>query len=211
MTPEQTPTFWRRYSPTGRRAQRRAHRLMAVEPEEAPRRARRARAARRIVAAACGCLLLATATAALAATATFPTRYYPAPVASKGGALSQCPSPAGLEPFSAASVKAAKLAAASYPSVNETAALALSDQANWPQVQRIWTNSSFAPNSQTVMSSEPLAKSAYGAVVRGSCGQALVPLTQLVITGTKGSKCIACQSRMFFLNRRGRVLVYGSY
>jgi hypothetical protein len=166
----------------------------------------------KLLYAAVGVLVaLVTATAALAATATFPTRYYPAPVASKGGALSRCPSPTGLEPFSSATVKAAGLAAASYTSVNETAALALSDQAYWPQVRKIWTNRSFVANSQTVVSSEPLAKSGYRAVVRGSCGKSLVPLTQLVITETKGSKCIACQSRMFFLNRRGRVLVYGSY
>jgi len=175
--------------------------------------ARRIKASRHKLVCAAGAVLvvLGTAAAALAATATFPTRYYPAPVASKGGALSRCPSPAGLEPFSSATVKAAELAAASYSSVNETAALALSDQAYWPQVRRIWNNSTFVPNSETVVSSEPLAKSGYSPVVRGSCGQALAPLTELVITGTKGSNCVACQGRMFFLNRRGRALLYDTY
>lgn len=154
---------------------------------------------------------LGSATTALAATTMFPTRYYPAPIPSKGGALSRCPSPTGLERFSSATVKAANLAAASYTSVNETAALALSDRAYWPQVHKTWTRSGFVPNGQVVVSSEPLAKSGYSPVVRGSCGKSLVPLTQLVITETKRSKCVACQSRLFFLNRRGRVLVYGSY
>jgi hypothetical protein len=92
--------------------------------------------------------------ALVAATVAFPARYYPAPVASKGGALSLCPSPAGLAPFSAATVKAATYAADAYPMVNETAAIALSDQAWWPEVRSEWGNNRVGPAGWTVTRSK---------------------------------------------------------
>jgi hypothetical protein len=158
-------------------------------------------------------VVVALVAATVAFAATFPARYYPAPVVSKGGALSLCPSSAGLAPFSAATVKAATYAADAYPMVNETAGLALSDQAWWPQVRSESRNNKVGPTGWTPTRSEPLVKAGdLSSIIRRSCGQALVRLSELVGVAPNGrGNCDACRSNLFFLNRHGRTLLYYIY
>jgi hypothetical protein len=97
--------------------------------------------------------------------------------------------------------------------VKETAALALSDRAWWPQVRREWKNNRHGTASWTVASTEPAAKAGgLGSIVSRSCGHALVPLSQLVVVKPVGAtNCVACQSHLFFVDRRGRALLYYIY
>jgi len=66
-------------------------------------------------------------------------------------------------------------------------------------------------DNQIVEGSEPLARSGYGVIARFSCGQRLVSLSLQVVIGPRHARCDACRSQLWFVNRRGRVLLYYIY
>jgi hypothetical protein len=164
---------------------------------------------------------LVAATSGLgAATATgsskSPPAGYPAPVASHGGALTACPNPAGLEPFDTKTASLAVRIASSYDRTSLANDLRQSDRSWWPQVREMWRSPKSANGvvSQAVYRSGPAEKSAYSVIVRFSCGANLIAESLTVGMGphqTRSMHCSACVSTLFFVNRRGRPLIYYLY
>jgi hypothetical protein len=66
-------------------------------------------------------------------------------------------------------------------------------------------------DSQVIDGSEPLAKSSYEAIVRSSCGQSLVSRSLQVTIGPRNTRCDACRTQLFFVDRRGHALPYSVY
>jgi hypothetical protein len=156
--------------------------------------------------------------AAAAGALQFRVSVSPPPVTARaGGALAACPSPAGLERFNATTTKLAAQIASSYGRISLTHDLRDSDRAWRPQVRDTWRSgkpSEEALHRVVYGSGEPLSKSSYSVIVRFSCGQALVRKSLTVRIGPRQSHppyCDACTSTVFFVDRRGRALIYYLY
>jgi hypothetical protein len=162
-------------------------------------------------------LIAVTAGAGLAsgvagAAGVFSPPIYPPPVQSHG-AVSPCPNPGGLEPFSASARSAAVVSAGRYDKVSEAVDQRASDRAWWPQVRMMWRTGKPAKGSesQVVDGSEPLARSGYAVIVNASCGHSLVSLSLQVTVGPRQMRCDACRSQLWFVDRRGHALLYYAY
>ena len=155
--------------------------------------------------------LLLTATVGVSvATATapggFPRSIYPPPVRSRGGALTACPNPQGLQPVAVAARTAAVKSATRFNPSSRAFDLRGSDRAWWPLVGRVPD-----PVNEVVDNSEPLTRSGYSVIVRFSCGSSLVSKSLEVTVGPRNARCDACRSQLFFVNRRGHTLLYYVY
>jgi hypothetical protein len=160
-------------------------------------------------------LLIAAVTGAGAATAAasggFPPTIYPPPLHSRGGALAACPSPTGLRPVNLAATSGAVASASDYAHTSQALGLRASDRAWWPQVRSIWREGRPQLATEVVEGSGPLSRSDYSTIVRFSCGSSLVAKSILVLVGPPHMRCDACRSKLFFVNRRGRALLYYIY
>jgi hypothetical protein len=139
---------------------------------------------------------------------------YPAPVASRGGALSACPNPAGLERFDRTTTKLAVRIAAGYDRTSLAADLRDSDPAWWPQVRQMWRSGrpALGVDSQVVEGWQPGPKIAFAVIVRFACGPKLLAQSLTVGIGPRYRHgCDACVSSLFFVDRRGRALIYYLY
>jgi hypothetical protein len=148
-----------------------------------------------------------------AGSSRFPPSIYPPPVRSRGGALAACPNPAGLQSFTTSATATAKRSASRYLRVSEVADLHGSDRAWWPLVRQSWRSRKpgKGPGAEAALGSEPASRSGYAVIVRYSCGQPLVARSLLVTIGAPNARCVACRSQVFFIDRRGRVLIYFVY
>jgi len=63
----------------------------------------------------------------------------------------------------------------------------------------------------SALGSEPASRSGYAIIVRYSCGEPLVAKSLLVTIGQRNARCDACRSQVFFIDRRGRALIYFVY
>ena len=142
----------------------------------------------------------------------FPPSIYPPPVHGRG-AVSSCPSPEGLDPFTASVTSAAVESASRYDRVSEAVDLRASDRAWWPQVRTLWRTGKPAKGAtnQVVDGSEPLGRSGYAVIARFSCGRPLVALSLQVTVGPRHMRCEACRSHLWFVDRRGHALLYYVY
>jgi hypothetical protein len=156
---------------------------------------------------AAACAGVATAAAARG----FPSTTYPPPVHSRGGALTACPNPTGLEAVSHATVAAAVASAGRYDHTSRPLDLRASDRAWWSQVRSMWRTGRPQLANQVVEGSEPLSGTDYAAIVRFSCGSSLVSKSLLVVVGPPHQRCDACRSKLFFVSRRGHALLYYIY
>jgi hypothetical protein len=167
-------------------------------------------------------LMLAVAVIAGAAAAhgsnVFPASIYPPPVtAVHGHALALCPSPVGLEPFTSKATTLALQAAASYDRRNVETDLRNSDRAWWSHVRRMWRTGRPGKEvvNRVVLGSEPAAKSGFAVFVRPACGAPNLRRSLMVTVGPSqagpGPHCSACNSNLFFIERRGRPLIYFLY
>lgn len=148
-----------------------------------------------------------------AASGSFPQSIYPSPVVGRG-AVSPCPNPAGLQPFTRSATAAAVASARRYLRISEAVDLRNSDRAWWPQVRAMWRRGGKAGKglaNQVVDGSEPLAESGYAVIARFSCGQALVSRSLQVTIGPRDMRCDACRSQEWFVDRRGHALLYYIY
>jgi hypothetical protein len=148
-----------------------------------------------------------------ASSGAFPEAFYPPPVHSRGGAVSPCPNPEGLQPFTPRGMSAAVQSASRYDRVSEAVDLRASDRAWWAQVRALWRTGrpSKGAKSQVVDGSGPLDSGAYAVIVRFSRGQSLVSRSLEVTVGPRNEPCSACRSQLFFLDRRGHALLYYVY
>jgi hypothetical protein len=154
-----------------------------------------------------------TGVATAIASSGFPSAIYPRPAHSRGGALSACPNPAGLELPTRAVTRAAVRAAGRYGRLSEAVDLRASDRAWWPQVRNLWHTGRPAKGAvnQVVDGVAPLARSGYAVIVRFSCESSLVSKSLQVVVGPRRMHCEACRSQLFFADRRGRALLYYVY
>ena len=144
----------------------------------------------------------------------FPAAVYPPPVASRGGALGACPNPAGLERFDPAATKLAVRIAGGYDHTSLAVDLRNSDRAWWPQVRRMWRSGKPGQgvDSQVVEGSQPGPNIAFAVIVRYACGSTLLAKSLTVGIGPRYRHgCDACVSSLFFVDRRGRALIYYLY
>jgi hypothetical protein len=159
-------------------------------------------------------VLVAGAAAAVAGGASFPASLYPPPIrATPGHAASLCPNPSGLEGFTVKATKLALRAAATYDQKTLDTDLRNSDRAWWPQVRHMW--SSGHPRKGFVfhaLGSEPTVKSGYSVFMGPACGASTLSKSLMVTIGprqpSRGPHCVACNSHLFFIDRRGQPLIY---
>jgi hypothetical protein len=167
-------------------------------------------------------LMLAVAVIASAAAAygssVFPASVYPPPVAAVlGHALALCPNPDGLKAFTSKATTLALQAAASYDRRNVETDLRNSDRAWWPQVRRIWRTGRPGKGvvNRVVLGSERAAKSGFAVFLRPACGTPNLMRSLIVTVGpTQAGQrphCSACNAHLFFIDRRGRPLIYFLY
>jgi hypothetical protein len=156
--------------------------------------------------------------AAAAAASQFPVSVYPPPVKARAGsALTACPNPAGLERFNSRATKLAVRVAGTYQRISLAEDLRNSDRAWWPEVRHTWRSgkpSKEALNQVAYGSGSPLSNNSYSVIVRFSCGQSLVARSLVVGIGPRQTHppyCSACISTLFFVDRRGRALIYYLY
>jgi hypothetical protein len=152
------------------------------------------------------------ASAALAS--QFGASVYPPPVAAHGGALGACPNPIGLERFDRAATRLAVRVAAGYDHTSLAIDLRDSDRAWWPQVRQMWRTGKPGQGvaSQVVEGSRPGPNIAFAVIVRYACGSKLLAKSLTVGVGPRQRHgCDACVSTLFFVDRRGRALIYYLY
>jgi hypothetical protein len=146
---------------------------------------------------------------------------YPPPVKSKGGALSFCPNPVGLERFDARAEAAARSESLRYGRVSLAEDLASSDGAWQPSVRAMWArrDEHGPPASEgqgvAVRQVVSLRRDSYRVIVRRSCGEQLVRRSLTVTVGPRPApgelECDACAETMFLVDRSGRALIYYIY
>jgi hypothetical protein len=155
--------------------------------------------------------------AAAAASTPFPKSIYPAPSRARAhGALTFCPDEAGLESFTRAARLRATAVAESYGRISQEADLRSSDRAWWPEVRTMWRSGRTTPAASTEMvdGSQLGAKMGYATIVRHACGEQLVEKSLSVAVGPRQTHppyCDACITSLFFIDRRGRSLLYFMY
>lgn len=148
-----------------------------------------------------------------AAAAMAGSKYQPAPVASKGGALRKCPNPNGLVKFTAVAQRGAVRDALTYGRKSLRTDLSYSDRAWWPDVKTLWRTPSMRKglNGEHSYGTRAGRQMPYATVVRASCGSGLVAKSLTVSVGPDpkhASGCNACISSIFFVDRFGRPLIY---
>lgn len=143
---------------------------------------------------------------------------YPPPVkAHPDGALGACPSPSGLEAFNARARKLAGAIAHSYGHASLAVDLRNSDRAWWPHVRAMWRWPAKERAEEVVygFGTGSRYSGGYSPLLVFSCGEALVTKTVGVGVGPRQSGhnrgCNACISTLFFVNRRGKPLIYYEY
>ena len=151
------------------------------------------------------------------ASSGFPALTYPQPLAAvPDHALALCPNHRGLEPFTREATELALRAAAVYGHRNLETDLQNSDRAWWPDVRQLWRTAHprSGVGSGVVLGSEPTMQSGYALFMGPACGSLTVQRSLVVTIGPSlagHSHCDACRSHLFFIDRRGRPLIYFLY
>ncbi len=142
----------------------------------------------------------------------FPPSLYPSPANSRGGALSHCPSPAGLTTFGRLATDRALRMASRFNRVSLTFDLHNSDRSWWPTLRQLWRSGHFNTSPVTVERRVlPGSRDAYATIVRFSCGRTIVRRSIAITvlpTGQRFRSCSDCAATLFLIDRRGRPLVY---
>ena len=106
---------------------------------------------------------------------------YPAATKSRGGALTACPSLGGLQGFSHSTVQKARREVSRFERVSLSYDLAVTDAAWQPNVRVAWEHKGLpAHGPQFVLG--PFRKIPYSAIVKYSCGQAILSHTITLTT-----------------------------
>lgn len=141
---------------------------------------------------------------------------HPAPVQAKPGhAVALCPNPAGLRPFGLSATRLALEAAALYDRRSMATDLRNADRAWWPRVRAVWRSSGASRSTSVVLGSQPARSSGFHVFLRPACGTATVSRSLMVTVGPSqagpGPHCDACNSHLFYVNRRGQPLLWFVY
>jgi hypothetical protein len=141
---------------------------------------------------------------------------YPVPTKSRGGALTACPNLRGLEAFSHSATRMARREVSRFARVSLAYDLAVTDRAWQPNVRAAWKHRSL-PGHGPEFVLGPSRRSPYSAIVKYSCGQAILSHT-LTLTAVPGRHhesnppgCVACRTTFFLLDRSGYPLIYFVY
>jgi hypothetical protein len=140
---------------------------------------------------------------------------YPPPVRSRGGALRLCPRAAGLVPFTAGARAAARSSSLSYGRVSLSRDLADSDRAWQPSVRAMWHGHPPGASQDVRIRGVSGDATPYRVIVHRSCGGGLISRSLAVTVGPLTqpgeAECEACAETLFFVDRRGRALIYFVY
>jgi hypothetical protein len=163
-------------------------------------------------------LLVVGAQAAADAAARLSPSVYPAPVpVVHTGALSSCPNPRGLVPFTPTAVHAAAFEAGDYLRVSLAAERRASDRSFWSSIQPR-TAGSRQVSWDGPFAAEP-ASGATGPghlIIGHACGAPLLRRTETVEivplqADDQPQTCLACRTRLFYIDRLGHALLYFVY
>jgi hypothetical protein len=168
---------------------------------------------RRVLSTLSGVFVCVTITVVSAASAS---NVYPAPTKSRGGALTACPSPRGVQGFSHSAVQKARREVSRFGRVSLSYDLAAADAAWQPNVRAAWKHRGL-PGHGPEFVLGPSRGIPYSAIVKYSCGQAIVSHT-ITLTTVPGRHdqsnppgCVACRTTYFLLDRSGHPLIYFVY
>ena len=166
--------------------------------------------------------LLATGVAASAAASTTGPRVsssiYPAPVpVVHAGALSSCPNPRGLVPFTPAAVRAAETEAGDYLKASLAAERLVADRSFWSSIQPRTAVSPQAASAQPFAAEPASGATGPGHLIIGhSCGARLLDKTETVEivplqADGQPQTCLACRANFYYVDRLGHALLYFVY
>lgn len=163
-------------------------------------------------------LVLAAAVISVSAVGAKPlTALAPSPVRARPGhAVALCPNPSGLEAFAPSARQRAAREAGAYGRRSLAADLANTDRAWWPHVRALWnTQTARKQSNDVVLGSEPATRSGFAVFLRPACGAATLRRTLMVTLGPSqagpGPHCDACNAHLFYVERRGRPLLWFIY
>jgi hypothetical protein len=135
----------------------------------------------------------------------FPVSVYPAARASRGAALSSCPSGSGLEPFNTAGIAEARKIARTYLTGQFAADAAVTDRSWWMDAFDKVAGGDIAGRN-TVTGEGPAANSPIANSLAQACGQRLVNDTITVTIGQPAYSNFT--GTLYLLDRHGHPLVY---
>jgi len=142
---------------------------------------------------------------------------HPSPVQARPGhGVELCPNPNGLQVFTSVVRQRAVLAASAYGRRSLAVDLANTDRAWWQHVRALWkTRTAQKHSTDVVVGSEPAALSGFAVFLRPACGAATLDRTLMVTVGPSqagsGPHCDACNAHFFYLERRGRPMLWFIY
>ena len=143
---------------------------------------------------------------------------YPAPVAAvHAGALSTCPNPRGLVPFTAAAVRAAETEASDYLTVSLAAERLVSDRSFWLSIQPRTTGPTQTASDEPSAAEPAKGTTGPGHLIIGhSCGTRLLGETETVEivplqANGQPQTCLACRAHFYYIDRLGHALLYFVY
>ena len=166
---------------------------------------------------AAGVVLVAALVVAPAARAKPHDALHPPPVtANPGHAVALCPDPRSLQLFTSVAKRRAAREADAYGRRSLALDLANADQAWWPHVRALWkTRAARKHSSYVVLGSEPATRSGFAVFLRPACGTSTLQRTLMVTVGPSqagpGPHCDACNVHLFYVERRGRPLLWFIY
>ena len=165
-------------------------------------------------------LLLAGAQVEAGAAARLSPSVYPAPVpVVHTGALSSCPNPRGLVPFTSTAVRAAEAEASDYLQTSRAAERLVADRSFWSSIRGIGNE---VGRAQAATGGPFAAEPAGGAtgpghlIIGHSCGTRLLRRTETVVmvplqADGQPQTCDACRASFFYVDRFGHALLYFVY
>ena len=138
----------------------------------------------------------------------FPSSLYPPPSAARGRDLRSCPDPEGLEPFDARAIAAARASARKFNAYTSSfyGDLQSSDRSWWKDVFAEWIGYAYDRDTHTVVSAQPASRDTFAAAVAHACGTKLVHDSVVIDVGPSAYSFQV--SHLYYLDRRGRPLVY---
>jgi hypothetical protein len=163
-------------------------------------------------------LLVAGVAAEAGAAPRLSPSVYPTPVpAVHTGALSACPNPHGLVPFTSNAVRAAAAEASAYLRVSLAAERLVSDRSFWSSIQPRTQGPSSAASAEPFAAEPASGATGPGHLIIGhSCGTRLLRRTETVVivplqADGQPQACLACRTSFFYIDRLGHALLYFVY
>ena len=161
--------------------------------------------------------IIAALASVSAAGAKQPDALHPPVVRARPGhAVALCPNPGGLQGFTSVARQRARREAHTYGSRSLAADLANTDRAWWPHVRALWKSQPARKRrTDVVAGTESATRSGFAVFLRPACGSVTLERTLMVTVGPSqagpGPHCSACNAHFFYVERRGRPMLWFIY